>query len=142
MTSRSPLTFQQHTPSTGLYGACMRGFLQTITNSTTALYQESELKFELSSNNMFVQEDCPIYMYAFIYIYVHTQFHFDFRSPSVMGILVADRTYLGEIEVPDEGIKVYGGENVELGIRVSTPHLSHLIKLTLFIYSAFKNSQC
>lgn len=42
-----------------------------------------------------------------------------FRSPSVMGILVADRAYLGEIGVLDEGMKVYGGENVELGIRVS-----------------------
>ena len=33
-----------------------------------------------------------------------------------MGILVADRRYLGEIGI------VYGGENVELGIRVSIPH--------------------
>lgn len=36
-----------------------------------------------------------------------------------MGILVADRKFLGEIGVLDEGMKVYGGENVELGIRVS-----------------------
>lgn len=36
-----------------------------------------------------------------------------------MGILVADRAYLGEIGVLDEGMRVYGGENVELGIRVS-----------------------
>ncbi|CAL8240072.1 unnamed protein product [Gadus morhua 'NCC'] len=42
------------------------------------------------------------------------------KSPSVMGILVADRTYLGEIGVLDGGMKVYGGENVELGIRVWT----------------------
>ncbi|XP_026220505.1 probable polypeptide N-acetylgalactosaminyltransferase 8 [Anabas testudineus] len=42
------------------------------------------------------------------------------KSPSVMGILVADRTFLGEIGVLDEGMKVYGGENVELGIRVWT----------------------
>uniref|UniRef100_A0A3Q1EH49 Polypeptide N-acetylgalactosaminyltransferase n=1 Tax=Acanthochromis polyacanthus TaxID=80966 RepID=A0A3Q1EH49_9TELE len=41
-------------------------------------------------------------------------------SPSVMGILVADRKFLGEIGVLDEGMKVYGGENVELGIRVWT----------------------
>lgn len=45
----------------------------------------------------------------------------NFRSPSVMGILVADRVFLGEIGVLDEGMKVYGGENVELGIRVSEP---------------------
>uniref|UniRef100_I3JVS0 Polypeptide N-acetylgalactosaminyltransferase n=1 Tax=Oreochromis niloticus TaxID=8128 RepID=I3JVS0_ORENI len=42
------------------------------------------------------------------------------ESPSVMGILVADRKFLGEIGVLDEGMKVYGGENVELGIRVWT----------------------
>ncbi|MEQ2222814.1 hypothetical protein ILYODFUR_030315, partial [Ilyodon furcidens] len=40
------------------------------------------------------------------------------KSPSVMGILVADRKFLGEIGVLDEGMKVYGGENVELGIRL------------------------
>ncbi|XP_039988542.1 probable polypeptide N-acetylgalactosaminyltransferase 8 [Xiphias gladius] len=42
------------------------------------------------------------------------------KSPSVMGILVADRKFLGEIGLLDEGMKVYGGENVELGIRVWT----------------------
>ncbi|XP_058500832.1 probable polypeptide N-acetylgalactosaminyltransferase 8 [Solea solea] len=42
------------------------------------------------------------------------------KSPSVMGILAADRMFLGEIGALDEGMKVYGGENVELGIRVWT----------------------
>ncbi|KAM7003412.1 putative polypeptide N-acetylgalactosaminyltransferase 8 [Tautogolabrus adspersus] len=42
------------------------------------------------------------------------------KSPSVMGIFVADRKFLGEIGVLDEGMIVYGGENVELGIRVWT----------------------
>ncbi|KAM6936891.1 putative polypeptide N-acetylgalactosaminyltransferase 8 [Xenentodon cancila] len=42
------------------------------------------------------------------------------KSPSVMGILVAERKFLGEIGLFDEGMKVYGGENVELGIRVWT----------------------
>ncbi|KAM9853888.1 putative polypeptide N-acetylgalactosaminyltransferase 8 [Aulostomus maculatus] len=42
------------------------------------------------------------------------------KSPSVMGILVADRKFLGEIGLLDGGMKVYGGENVELGIRVWT----------------------
>lgn len=41
------------------------------------------------------------------------------RSPSVMGIFAADRSFLGEIGVLDGGMTVYGGENVELGIRVS-----------------------
>lgn len=40
------------------------------------------------------------------------------RSPSVMGILVADRLFLGEIGGLDKGMEIYGGENVELGIRV------------------------
>ncbi|XP_030587847.1 probable polypeptide N-acetylgalactosaminyltransferase 8 [Archocentrus centrarchus] len=40
------------------------------------------------------------------------------KSPSIMGVLVADRRFLGEIGVLDEGMKVYGGENVELAIRV------------------------
>ncbi|XP_066506080.1 probable polypeptide N-acetylgalactosaminyltransferase 8 [Hoplias malabaricus] len=42
------------------------------------------------------------------------------KSPSVMGILVADRLFLGEIGVLDKGMQIYGGENVELGIRVWT----------------------
>uniref|UniRef100_A0A673MT15 Polypeptide N-acetylgalactosaminyltransferase n=1 Tax=Sinocyclocheilus rhinocerous TaxID=307959 RepID=A0A673MT15_9TELE len=40
------------------------------------------------------------------------------KSPSIMGILVADRQFLGEIGVLDEGMTIYGGENVELAIRV------------------------
>uniref|UniRef100_A0A4W5MA67 Polypeptide N-acetylgalactosaminyltransferase n=1 Tax=Hucho hucho TaxID=62062 RepID=A0A4W5MA67_9TELE len=40
------------------------------------------------------------------------------KSPSIMGILVADRLFFGEIGALDGGMKIYGGENVELGIRV------------------------
>ncbi|CAN9498720.1 unnamed protein product [Ophioblennius macclurei] len=40
------------------------------------------------------------------------------KSPSVMGIFAADRHFLGEIGGLDAGMTVYGGENVELGIRV------------------------
>ncbi|XP_020494769.3 probable polypeptide N-acetylgalactosaminyltransferase 8 [Labrus bergylta] len=40
------------------------------------------------------------------------------KSPSVMGIFAADRVFLGEIGGLDGGMTVYGGENVELGIRV------------------------
>ncbi|KAK2838406.1 hypothetical protein Q7C36_013220 [Tachysurus vachellii] len=40
------------------------------------------------------------------------------KSPSLMGILAADRAFLGEIGSLDAGMDVYGGENVELGIRV------------------------
>uniref|UniRef100_A0A4W5QK16 Polypeptide N-acetylgalactosaminyltransferase 8 n=1 Tax=Hucho hucho TaxID=62062 RepID=A0A4W5QK16_9TELE len=40
------------------------------------------------------------------------------RSPSIMGILVVDRLFFGEIGALDGGMKIYG-ENVELGIRVS-----------------------
>lgn len=35
-----------------------------------------------------------------------------------MGILVADRKFFGEIGSLDGGMKIYGGENVELSIRV------------------------
>lgn len=35
-----------------------------------------------------------------------------------MGILAANREFLGEIGVLDGGMHIYGGENVELGIRV------------------------
>ncbi|XP_066524982.1 probable polypeptide N-acetylgalactosaminyltransferase 8 [Hoplias malabaricus] len=40
------------------------------------------------------------------------------KSPSVMGILVVDRLFFGEIGALDAGMNTYGGENVELGIRV------------------------
>ncbi|XP_054481044.1 probable polypeptide N-acetylgalactosaminyltransferase 8 [Anoplopoma fimbria] len=40
------------------------------------------------------------------------------KSPSIMGILVADRKFFGEIGSLDGGMKIYGGENVELGVRV------------------------
>ncbi|XP_006115536.2 putative polypeptide N-acetylgalactosaminyltransferase 8 isoform X2 [Pelodiscus sinensis] len=39
------------------------------------------------------------------------------RSPSIMGILAAHREFLGEIGVLDGGMHIYGGENVELGLR-------------------------
>uniref|UniRef100_A0A3Q2YR67 Polypeptide N-acetylgalactosaminyltransferase n=1 Tax=Hippocampus comes TaxID=109280 RepID=A0A3Q2YR67_HIPCM len=41
-----------------------------------------------------------------------------FMSPSVMGIFAAHREFLGEIGGLDGGMTVYGGENVELGIRI------------------------
>ncbi|XP_029008312.1 polypeptide N-acetylgalactosaminyltransferase 18-like isoform X2 [Betta splendens] len=40
------------------------------------------------------------------------------RSPSIIGCFVVDRRYFEEIGLLDEGMEVYGGENVELGIRV------------------------
>ena len=46
-----------------------------------------------------------------------------------MGILVVDRLFFGEIGVLDGGMKIYGGENVELGIRVS-----RAFSLTLFMF--------
>ncbi|XP_075909067.1 polypeptide N-acetylgalactosaminyltransferase 18-like [Petromyzon marinus] len=39
------------------------------------------------------------------------------RSPAVMGCMAANKGYLEEIGFLDEGMLVYGGENVELGIR-------------------------
>uniref|UniRef100_A0A668A630 Polypeptide N-acetylgalactosaminyltransferase n=1 Tax=Myripristis murdjan TaxID=586833 RepID=A0A668A630_9TELE len=40
------------------------------------------------------------------------------KSPSIMGIFAADRVFLGEIGGLDGGMTIYGGENVEFGIRV------------------------
>lgn len=46
--------------------------------------------------------------------------HLEFpRSPALIGCFVVDRLYFEEIGLLDEGMEVYGGENVELGIRVS-----------------------
>ncbi|XP_054519956.1 probable polypeptide N-acetylgalactosaminyltransferase 8 isoform X1 [Pan troglodytes] len=40
------------------------------------------------------------------------------KSPSIMGILAANRHFLGEIGSLDGGMLIYGGENVELSLRV------------------------
>nr|XP_006001032.1 PREDICTED: polypeptide N-acetylgalactosaminyltransferase 18 isoform X2 [Latimeria chalumnae] len=40
------------------------------------------------------------------------------RSPALIGCFVVDRLYFEEIGLLDEGMEIYGGENVELGIRV------------------------
>ncbi|KAL8194532.1 UNVERIFIED_CONTAM: hypothetical protein K2H54_024258 [Gekko kuhli] len=45
------------------------------------------------------------------------------QSPSIMGIFAANREFLGAIGVLDGGMNIYGGENVELGIRASHTHL-------------------
>lgn len=50
----------------------------------------------------------------------HSFLVFILRSPSIMGILVAERKFFGEIGGLDGGMKIYGGENVELGIRVKS----------------------
>ncbi|XP_071308429.1 polypeptide N-acetylgalactosaminyltransferase 18-like [Agelaius tricolor] len=39
------------------------------------------------------------------------------RSPALLGCFIVDREYFQEIGLLDEGMEVYGGENVELGIR-------------------------
>lgn len=58
-------------------------------------------------------------MYLFFYLFqILYVFFFVLRSPSIMGIVVADRKFFGEIGSLDGGMKIYGGENVELGIRV------------------------
>lgn len=40
------------------------------------------------------------------------------KSPSIMGIMAANRLFLGKIGSLDGGMLVYGGENVELSLRV------------------------
>uniref|UniRef100_A0A8C5QDC8 Polypeptide N-acetylgalactosaminyltransferase n=1 Tax=Leptobrachium leishanense TaxID=445787 RepID=A0A8C5QDC8_9ANUR len=39
------------------------------------------------------------------------------KSPALIGCFIVDRLYFEEIGLLDEGMEVYGGENVELGIR-------------------------
>ncbi|CAM4531495.1 unnamed protein product [Leuciscus chuanchicus] len=41
------------------------------------------------------------------------------RSPALIGCFVVDRQYFAEIGLLDEGMEIYGGENVELGVRDS-----------------------
>lgn len=43
---------------------------------------------------------------------------------------MVDRKFFEEIGLLDEGMEVYGGENVELSIRVSVPHISPLPTLS------------
>lgn len=40
---------------------------------------------------------------------------------------VANRHYFGEMGLLDSGMDVYGGENIELGIRVSVPKCLHVL---------------
>ena len=43
------------------------------------------------------------------------------RTPAMIGCsFVVDREYFGDIGLLDPGMEVYGGENIELGMRVST----------------------
>lgn len=58
------------------------------------------------------------------------------RSPALIGCFVVDREYFEEIGLLDEGMEVYGGENVELGIRVKHTVFS-LCKHSLFLSFVF-----
>lgn len=55
-----------------------------------------------------------------------------------MGILAADRKFFGEIGSLDGGMKIYGGENVELGIRVRTKkkcnEVFSSLHITMFLF--------
>uniref|UniRef100_A0A8C2DN04 Polypeptide N-acetylgalactosaminyltransferase n=1 Tax=Cyprinus carpio TaxID=7962 RepID=A0A8C2DN04_CYPCA len=44
------------------------------------------------------------------------------RSPALIGCFVVDREYFAEIGLLDEGMEIYGGENVELGVRSEIKH--------------------
>lgn len=45
---------------------------------------------------------------------------------------VVDREYFGEIGLLDPGMEVYGGENIELGMRVS-----RVLSEAIFVISLF-----
>lgn len=51
-----------------------------------------------------------------------------FRTPAMIGCsFVVNRHYFGELGLLDSGMDVYGGENIELGIRVSVPKCLHVL---------------
>uniref|UniRef100_A0AAY4DTS0 Polypeptide N-acetylgalactosaminyltransferase n=1 Tax=Denticeps clupeoides TaxID=299321 RepID=A0AAY4DTS0_9TELE len=52
------------------------------------------------------------------------------RSPGLIGCFVVDREYFEEIGLLDEGMEVYGGENVEMGIRVR----ENLLFICLYVW--------
>ncbi len=60
----------------------------------------------------------------------HPLYTLYFRSPALIGCFVVDRRYFEEIGLLDEGMEIYGGENVELGIRVSQLKDPHLMSHT------------
>lgn len=46
------------------------------------------------------------------------------RTPAMIGCsFVVDREYFGQIGLLDPGMEVYGGENIELGMRVGSLRL-------------------
>lgn len=46
------------------------------------------------------------------------------RTPAMIGCsFVVDREYFGQIGLLDPGMEVYGGENIELGMRVGNHRL-------------------
>lgn len=47
---------------------------------------------------------------------------------------VANRLYFGELGLLDPGMDVYGGENIELGIRVSVAKYLHVCTVYYFMY--------
>ena len=57
---------------------------------------------------------------------------------------VAHREYFGELGLLDDGMDVYGGENIELGIRVCAPSLSHEKQTNLWYWrtSRLPSSLC
>ncbi|XP_010795379.1 putative polypeptide N-acetylgalactosaminyltransferase-like protein 3, partial [Notothenia coriiceps] len=54
------------------------------------------------------------------------------RTPAMIGCsFVASRNYFGELGLLDSGMDVYGGENIELGIRVSVSPSFLLFQLSV-----------
>lgn len=47
---------------------------------------------------------------------------------------VVDREYFGEIGLLDPGMEVYGGENIELGMRVSRVLSEGIFVISLFAF--------
>lgn len=48
---------------------------------------------------------------------------------------VVDREYFGEIGLLDPGMEVYGGENIELGMRVRTTDFDKELEMEMLFLS-------
>lgn len=97
-------------------GLCL-DYLKSFTFILFSLQSSQHCKHSLLSFFIFV------YMKVFIYLYIYFCEHFcETRTPAMIGCsFVVDREYFGEIGLLDPGMEVYGGENIELGMRVSSP---------------------
>lgn len=65
------------------------------------------------------------------------------RTPAMIGCsFVVDREYFGQIGLLDPGMEVYGGENIELGMRVGTTIFSFRLLVMMNVITASLPIHC